>query len=426
MASSCNELDIELSNINENLRGIRELINKWISATNNNNNNPRALRDYANFLQQLALDAAGEYNKAQTYSQQAAQLNCSPSLQQGFRSKMAEASQLQQNAQNGVTAATEKAKRIELEQEEAKEQLEKADTPQDPEDPATPDPKQNQANDDNPPPATPGQGQPQSVVAEPKAATTAQTGGTATSDTKSPGPVGTAKSQEKPGKRLKNPLGNFASYTYQITLYMITPDAYELFIQSGRKNINLLANSRNNDGSAGTGTGAGAYIIAQSGGINNKTSQRAPGFENDFYIDNLRIVTATNGKASLTATNTTQMSFQIIEPYGFSFITKLRNAGQALQQYSNALGYQNLSNASKQFFILGLRFQGYDINGNALTGKETLYGDPLDPQGTDNGIFEQFYDILLTKISFKLDGKAVVYNIEAAATAPQAWSFAFR
>lgn len=279
----------------------------------------------------------------------------------------------------------------------------------------------NQVNDDASTKAVPGEAQPQAAIAQPTSPSTAQSGGTATSDTSSPGPVGTAKGQELPGKRLKNPLGNFASYTYQITLYMITPDAYELFIQSGRKNINVLANATNDNSSVrGTGGGAGAYIIAQSGGINNTTTQRAPGFETDFYIDNLKITTATNGKASLTASNTTQMSFQIIEPYGFSFITKLRNAGEALQQYSNATGYKNLSNASKQFFILGIRFQGYDINGNALTGKETLYGDPLDPQGTDNGIFEQFYDIILTKISFKLDGRAVVYSIQAAATAPQA------
>lgn len=322
--------------------------------------------------------------------------------------------------------------KAEAEQKKLEEQVKAAQTPTPKPEPVTSGSGQsttppsgdstgkNAVNDDASTKATPAEGQPQAAVAQPTAPTTAQSAGTATSDTKSPGPTGTVKAQEKPGKRLKNPLGSFASYTYQITLYMVTPDAYELFIQSGRKNINLLANARNNDGSAGTGTGAGAYIIAQSGGINNKTSQRAPGFETDFYIDNLRITTATNGKASLTATNTTRMSFQILEPYGFSFITKLRNAGEALQQYSKALGYQNLSNASKQFFILGLRFQGYDINGNALTGKETLYGDPLDPQGTDNGIFEQFYDIVLTKISFKLDGKAVVYNIEAAATAPQA------
>jgi hypothetical protein len=287
--------------------------------------------------------------------------------------------------------------------------------------PTTTDSKKsdNQATDDNPPAANPGQGDASTTVPQPKSATTQQTAGSSSSDTKTPGRTGTTKTQEKPGKRLKNPLGNFASYTYQITLYMITPDAYDLFIQSGRKNINVLGNVANPAGGQGAALGAGAYIIAQSGGINNQTTQRAPGFETDFYIDNLKITTATNGKASLSATNTTAVSFQITEPYGFSFITKLKQASDALQNYSKSTGYKNLSNASKQFFILGIRFQGYDINGNALTGKETLYGDPLDPQGTDNGIFEQFYDIILTKITFKLDGKAVVYNVSAAATAPQ-------
>lgn len=280
---------------------------------------------------------------------------------------------------------------------------------------------ENKTNDDAQTKAVPGQGQASDAIAQPSSPTSQVNAGTASSDTKSPGPVGTQQAQEKPGKRLKNPLGSFASYTYQLTLYMITPDAYDLFIQSGRKNINVLANGTNTGATPpGANIGAGAYIIAQSGGINNTTSQRAPGFETDFYIDNLKIVTSTNGKSSLTATNTTSLSFQIIEPYGFSFITKLKQAGEALKQYSDVAGYKNLSNASKQFFILGVRFQGYDINGNALTGKETLYGDPLDPQGTDNGIFEQFYDIIITKISFKLDGKAVVYNVQAAATAPQA------
>ena len=59
------------------------------------------------------------------------------------------------------------------------------------------------------------------------------------------GTVGTpaAKSNKNaPGKRIQNPLGNFSSYTYQISLYMITPDAYDAFIQSGRKDINAINN----------------------------------------------------------------------------------------------------------------------------------------------------------------------------------------
>jgi hypothetical protein len=70
-------------------------------------------------------------------------------------------------------------------------------------------------------------------------------------------------SEQKPGKRPQNPLGNFSSYTYQLSLYMITPDAYDAFIQSGRKNINAFQDINN--------TGNGVYLIAQSGGINNTT-----------------------------------------------------------------------------------------------------------------------------------------------------------
>jgi hypothetical protein len=35
---------------------------------------------------------------------------------------------------------------------------------------------------------------------------------------------------------------NFSSYTYQLSLYMITPDAYEAFINTGRKDINAINN----------------------------------------------------------------------------------------------------------------------------------------------------------------------------------------
>jgi hypothetical protein len=213
-----------------------------------------------------------------------------------------------------------------------------------------------------------------------------------------------------PGRRLKNPLGYFSSSTYQITLYMVTPDAYDAFILSGRKNIQALQQA------GGGNQGAGAYIIAQSGGINNTTTTRAPGFNFDYYIDNLKIVTSTGGKETGTATNVTDMSFTIVEPYGFSFITKLKNASNAIQQYSKKLA--GVQNPSKQFFILGIRFLGYDQNGNLMTGKEQFDGLALDETASPNGLFENFYDILLTSIKFKIDGRATTYNIKAAAIAP--------
>lgn len=206
-------------------------------------------------------------------------------------------------------------------------------------------------------------------------------------------------SKPKPGRRLQNPLGNFSSYTYQLTLYMITPDAYDAFIASGRKTIDVLT------GTNASSQSGGAYIIAQSGGVNNTSSKRAPGFELDYYIDDLKITSNTNGKETQTASNVSEMSFNIYEPYGFSFISKLKFAGEALQKKSKTKNFEGLQNPSKQFFILGVKFQGYDKNGKLVN----------DSTGDS---FQTFYDIMLTSVKFKIDGRATTYNITAASLPP--------
>lgn len=226
-------------------------------------------------------------------------------------------------------------------------------------------------------------------------------------------------SRDLPGLRPSNPLGSLSSYTYQITLYMITPDAYDAFIQTGRNNINAINNAANPQAATAVEEGSsGAYIIAQSGGINNKTSKRA--FNFDFYIDDLKIKTATNAKATRTASNDTEMSFNIYEPYGFSFISKLNNAAAILRTKSKLKNYRDLSNATKQFFVLGIRFQGYDENGKEISADNTYNQDNFDVIGDSGGVFERFFDIKITDMKFKIDGKITVYNVTAATVAPKA------
>jgi hypothetical protein len=213
----------------------------------------------------------------------------------------------------------------------------------------------------------------------------------------------------KPGSRLQNPLGNFSSYTYQISLYMITPDAYQAFNLSGRKNINSLSATD----ARGQATNGGAFLVAQSGGINNKTSRRAPGFELDYYIDDLKIKSAINGKNTQSTSNVTSLSFNIYEPYGFSFITKLKRAKETLQKNSKIKNYDKAMNASKQFFVLGIRFQGYDKNGTIANASQVFSDDTLNTSPDASGVYERFYDILLTGMKFKINGGATTYNITA-------------
>jgi hypothetical protein len=183
----------------------------------------------------------------------------------------------------------------------------------------------------------------------------------------------------KPGKRLQNPLGDYMNYTYQLTLYMVTPQGYDAFVNSGRNSV----------------TASGSfYIVCQSGGVNN--GFRAPNFQYDYGIDNLQMIASVAPQETGSSVlNIQDISFQIFEPYGFSFMTNLRRAADAL--YGSNPQVSNL-NLTRQNFILGIRFHGYDVNGVAVSSTD---------------LFEQFIDIQITEMKFKLDGRMVVYNIKA-------------
>jgi len=205
--------------------------------------------------------------------------------------------------------------------------------------------------------------------------------------TRAPTNTNPASNISAPGRRPNNILGNYPNYTYNLALYMVTPEGYTKFVTSGRKFLD-------------TSKGSGNFVICQSGGINNTVEQRAPGFGLDYYIDNLTINTIISAKESESMANTTEITFTITEPYGFSFLGNLVRAGEGLKQVSPAL--KGLKNASKQFFVLGIRFVGYDLDGSPLKSP----------------IAEKYYDITITQVNFRLDDKAVVYNITAQTMAP--------
>lgn len=219
--------------------------------------------------------------------------------------------------------------------------------------------------------------------------------------------------KQKPGIRTKNPLSNFSSYTYQISLYMITPDAYQAFVLSDRTKLNAINNTNSADAASSLG-GNGAYVVAQSGGINNSTSKRAPGMNLDYYIDDLKMNTMISSKDTKTETNTTEFSFNVYEPYGFSFISDLKRAVDKLSTANKSAQFSQNYDPMRQFFVLGIKFRGYDKDGKVLSGNEHFASDTANPVGNNDGVFERFFDICIKTLKFKLDGKTTVYNITAA------------
>jgi hypothetical protein len=200
-----------------------------------------------------------------------------------------------------------------------------------------------------------------------------------------------APDNKTPSNRQQNPLGEYSSWTYQIVLAMITPEAYTKFVRSGRKDLNI-----GNDTASGNGT----FLIAQSGGINAATSKRADGFELDYYIDDLKITAAVSPAEAGGPVVNTDMTFNVIEPYGFSFVTNLKRASKQIAAATATPGVEKMNNATKQLFILGIRFLGYDADGRVIENSRR--------------VFDRYYDINIHSLQFKIDGRTVTYQIKAA------------
>lgn len=185
-------------------------------------------------------------------------------------------------------------------------------------------------------------------------------------------------------RRLSNPLSKYASYTYQLALYAITPEYYRVY-----KSTNFL-DTRD----------PSVALILQSGGVNNN-SNRAAGFEFDYYIDDLKLEAYVAPESRQTSTVTYGIEFKIYESLGFRFITNLFQTLQSLKSVSNEL--KDLSNSSRQLFVLTIKFLGYDIQGKPIQD-DIILG------------LNKYYDIICTGIKFKLDGGITVYNFKGVVT----------
>ena len=220
--------------------------------------------------------------------------------------------------------------------------------------------------------------------------------------------------KDSPGRRTYNPLAQLSSYSYIITLYMISPDAYQAFINSGRKKIDALSQATP-IGEGSPAVQGGALVVAQTGG-NNNTNRMS---NLDYFIDNLRMTSYINTKTTTAAiASVSELSFTVSEPYGFRFITDLKNAVKKLQSQSTSASYKSMTSFFKQFFILGIKYYGYDADGNLIKGTDKLYGNMVDPLGGD-GLFENFYDITIKDFRFRLTGETVTYSISAAVPVSQ-------
>ena len=214
-----------------------------------------------------------------------------------------------------------------------------------------------------------------------------------------------------------NPLSKLSSYTYRLTLYMLSPEALNYYANNG-----VLPKA-----------GEGIYVIvAQSGGINNESEPRglttdpqgAPGPGKpglDFYIDDLQFETFLLAQdRQKTATTHTSFTFKVIEPIGFTFQTKLANVCTYINNNSALInGSGSLPNLYQQHYMIGIKFYGYDVNGKILESGEVEDIGQIVSQDKF-ALFERLFPLSGNKVTFNVGPKSTVYSWECTLMPVQA------
>ena len=184
-----------------------------------------------------------------------------------------------------------------------------------------------------------------------------------------------------------NVLGQYASYSYQASFYLIDRSNYERILNTGSKDL------------------GNAALLIQTGGA--AQAGRSDFFSLDYYIDKIELKSFFVGKATRLAHNVKEARMTVIEPNGISFI---QNLDAAVQQYFGIGPGGAKINFASQLFLLVIKFYGYDQQGNLVRGGRN--SNQLTNQTSDpNAFVEKFYPLIITKLDWRIASKAVEYDI---------------
>ncbi len=211
-----------------------------------------------------------------------------------------------------------------------------------------------------------------------------------------------------------NVLDKYASYTYSISIYLMSPSDFARLIRTRQKNLagyNLLIQSAGIPISTGFGSTPGVADVGEIPGVTTFSldAGRNQFFQEDFYIDDLRVQSLMSGKGTAGPHNVTSLDFKIIEPNGITFLPRLY---KAVQQYVAGQAGTGDQNYAAQNYLMVIRFYGYDQQGNQyvpIKGSRLL----ADGTRTTEQVIEKFIPFQFTSIKFRVADRITEYQCEA-------------
>jgi len=201
-----------------------------------------------------------------------------------------------------------------------------------------------------------------------------------------------------------NILDQYASYTYQASVYMLTPAQMVAYQNQQKKNIsgyNLLFQSGgappNTSGPQGARAGQ-----ANSGIIDG----RNPFFPKDYYIETITINNSLFGKSTMAAHSAAELKFTVIEPANISLIDNIYLAAQDLQPKDAAgrINYQAIE------YLMVIRFYGYDRDGRI----QRVGGTTATGVTDSNALVEKYIPFKIKAINWSVSSRLVTYEFDCA------------
>ena len=187
-----------------------------------------------------------------------------------------------------------------------------------------------------------------------------------------------------------NILDQYASYTYAISWYLLTPDQFNA-ITVGGSALSFNTSKWN--------------LLMQSGGAPVKGRDQY--FPIDYYLDDLEIETFLMGKGTNMSTNDTSIKFKVVEPNG---ITLTQNLFQAVvAAYKNTKQDPNYVAAQ---YCLGVEFYGYDSNGKLVAPATGQYSQSGQFSSTNKqSVIQKYFPFIMQNITWRSANQAIEYYI---------------
>lgn len=185
-----------------------------------------------------------------------------------------------------------------------------------------------------------------------------------------------------------NPLHKYVNYTYGISLHLLTKNEY-----------NNMVKYPDGDNPSGS-WGPKRTLIASAGKYDTSSNgfMRDDNFREDFFFDDLRMVTIVGLNHASPGTNVIEISFTIIEPYGFTLLDRLIHA---VTDSANPTNGETDGVDGKNYlevpYLLQIDFYGYNDIGVSANLRE----------------HRKFIPIKLTEMKMKVGVKGAEYNVKA-------------